>query len=173
MKLKVIKKQTNSRYCFICGLDNESGVKAPFYNLEDNSVATLFKFKDIHQSYPGRTHGGVISAMLDELVGRALWINKPNTYAVTTTMTVKFRKPVPYDTEIKGRGYIVKDSSRLYVGRGELYDMDNNLLAEVTANYLKMSSDKASNSTTNVEEEMCYDIPDDIMFFDFPEKCVE
>ena len=173
MKLKVIKKQTNSRYCFICGLDNESGVKAPFYNLEDNSVATLFKFKDIHQSYPGRTHGGVISAMLDELVGRALWINEPNTYAVTTTMTVKFRKPVPYDTEIKGRGYIVKDSSRLYVGRGELYDMDNNLLAEVTANYLKMSSDKASNSTTNVEEEMCYDIPDDIMFFVFPEKCVE
>lgn len=173
MELRVIKKQTNSKNCFICGLDNESGVKAPFYNLEDNSVATLFKFRDIHQSYPGRTHGGVVSAMLDELVGRALWINEPNTYAVTTTMTIKFRRPVPYDTQIKGRGYIVKDSSRLYVGRGELYDMDNNLLAEFNANYLKLSSSKASNSEINVEDEMCYDIPDEIKVFDFPEKNME
>ena len=82
MELKVVNKQTNSKYCFICGLDNESGVKAPFYNLEDDSVATLFEFKSNHQSYPGRTHGGVISAMLDELVGRALWIKEPNTYYV-------------------------------------------------------------------------------------------
>ena len=170
---KVVKRQTNSKNCFICGLDNNFGVKAPFYNMEDGSVATVFEFKFEHQSYPGRVHGGIISAMLDELIGRALWVKEPDNYAVTTTMTVKFRKPVPYDTMIKGRGYIVKDSSRLYVGRGELYDMDNNLLAEVNANYLKMSSDKASNSTTNVEEEMCYDIPDDIIIFDFPEKCME
>ena len=173
MEIKVVQKQTNSKYCFICGLDNESGVKAPFYNLEDDSVATLFKFKDFHQSYPGRTHGGVISAMLDELVGRALWIKEPNTYGVTTTMTIKFRRPVPYDTLIKGRGYIVKDSSRIFVGRGELYDMDGNLLAELNANYLKLPSDKASNSDVNVEEEMCYNIPDEVVSFDFPEKNIE
>ena len=173
MKINVVNKQTNSKYCFICGLDNESGVRAPFYNLEDDTVATVFKFQDIHQSYPGRTHGGVISAMLDELVGRALWIKEPDTYGVTTTMTIKFRKPVPYDTLIKGRGYIVKDSSRIFVGRGELYDMDNNLLAELNANYLKLPSDKASNSDVNIEEEMCYNIPDDVVSFDFPEKNLE
>ena len=170
MEIKVINRQTNSKNCFICGLDNESGVKAPFYNLEDNSVATIFKFKSEHQSYPGRTHGGIISAMLDELIGRALWIKEPDTYAVTTSMTIKFKKPIPYDTFIKGRGYIVKDSSRLYVGMGELYDMDNNLLASVEATYLKMSSEKASNSEVNVEEEMCYDIKDDVTYFEFPEK---
>jgi len=170
MKIKVVSRQTNSKNCFICGLDNESGVKAPFYNLEDDSVATIFQFKGHHQSYPGRTHGGIISAMLDELIGRALWIKEPNTYAVTTSMTIKFRKPVSYDTLIKGRGYIVKDSSRLYVGKGELYDMDNNVLAEVNATYLKMSSEKASHSEVNVEEEMCYDIVDNVEYFDFPEK---
>lgn len=173
MEIKVVSKQTNSRNCFVCGLDNEYGVKAPFYNLEDDSVATLFKFSSQHQSYPGRTHGGIISAMLDELIGRALWINEPDTYAVTTSMTVKFKKPVPYETMLKGRGYIVKNSSRLYVGKGELYDMDNNVLALVEATYLKMSSEKASNSETNVEEEMCYNIKDDIKSFDFPEKNIE
>ena len=173
MKIKVISRQTNSKNCFICGLDNESGVKAPFYNLEDESVATLFQFKSHHQSYPGRTHGGIISAMLDELIGRALWIKEPNTYAVTTSMTIKFKKPVPYDTVIKGRGYIVKDSSRLYVGKGELYDEENNLLASVVATYLKMTSEKASNSDVNVEEEMCYNIKDDIEYFEFPTKNIE
>ena len=170
MKLKVVKKQTNSKNCFVCGLDNESGVKAPFYILEDDSVATLFEFKSIHQSYPGRTHGGVISAMLDELVGRALWIKEPNTYAVTTTMTIKFRRPVPYGTRLKARGYIVKDGSRLYVGRGEIYDMDCNLLTEFNGTYMKLSSERASNSDTNVEEEMCYNIADDVVEFDFPER---
>lgn len=173
MEIKVVKKQANSKNCFICGLDNESGVKAPFYNLEDNTVATLFKYQSIHQSYPGRTHGGVISAMLDELVGRALWIDEPDTYGVTTTMTIKFRRPVPYDTLIKGRGYIVKNTSRLFVGRGELYDMDNNLLAELDATYLKLSSEKASNSDVNIEDEMCYIIPDDVVSFEFPERNVE
>ena len=170
MELKVVGKQRNSKNCFICGLDNESGVKAHFYNLEDNSVATIFEFKSNHQSYPGRTHGGIISAMLDELVGRALWIDEPETYAVTTTMSIKFRKPVPYDTKIKGRGYIVKNSSRMYVGYGELYDMDNNLLVEFNGNYMKLSSKMASNSENDVEDEMCYLIEDDIKSFDFPEK---
>jgi len=173
MKLKVVDKQTNSKNCFICGLDNSIGVQAPFYNMEDNSVATLFKFKSTHQSYPGRTHGGIISAMLDELVGRVLWIDEPNTYAVTTTMTIKFRKPVPYDTPLKGRGYMVKNSSRMYVGRGEIYDMDNNLLAEFSGNYMKLSSAQASNSECNVEEEMCYNIKDDVEYIDFPEKIKE
>lgn len=170
MQLKVVEKQKNSKYCFICGLDNESGVKAPFYNLEDGSVATLFTFQPHHQSYPGRTHGGVISAMLDELVGRALWVKEPDTYGVTTTMSIKFRKACPYGEQLKGRGYIVKDSSRMFVGVGEIYDMDNNVIAELSANYMKLSSAQASNSDVNVEEEMCYLIADNVAQFDFPAK---
>jgi len=170
MIVKVLEKQANSKNCFICGLDNESGVKAHFYNLEDDSVATLVTFQPHHQSYPGRTHGGVISAMLDELVGRALWIKEPNTYGVTTSMTIKFRKPCPYGEPLKGRGYIVKDSSRMFVGCGEIYDMNNNVIAELSANYMKLSSAQASNSDINIEEEMCYLIADDIKQFDFPEK---
>ena len=173
MKFKVVGKQKNSRNCFICGLDNESGVKAPFYNLEDKSVGTLFQFKEIHQSYPGRTHGGIISAMMDELVGRALWVDEPDSYAVTTTMSIKFRKPVPYNKPLKGRGYIEKNSSRLYTGKGEIYDMENNLLVEFSGTYMKLPSDKASNSDVVMDEEMCYDIKDNVIEIDFPERVME
>lgn len=38
--MKILSKQKNSRMCMICGLDNEYGVNAPFYNMEDGSVMT-------------------------------------------------------------------------------------------------------------------------------------
>ena len=57
--MRVIKRQKNSKNCIICGLDNEMGVKAPFYEMEDETVVSLFKYQDIHQSYPGRVHGGL------------------------------------------------------------------------------------------------------------------
>ena len=38
--MRVISKQRNSRMCIMCGLDNEYGVMAPFYNMEHGSVAT-------------------------------------------------------------------------------------------------------------------------------------
>lgn len=64
--MKVVRKQRNSRMCIICGLDNEYGVQASFYVMEDGSVMTRFAFRERHQSYPGRVHGGMITAMLDE-----------------------------------------------------------------------------------------------------------
>lgn len=165
--MKVIKKQLSSRNCIICGLDNESGLKAPFYNLDDNSVASIFEFKFNHQSYPGRTHGGMITALLDELIGRALWVKSPDIYAVTTSINVTFRKPVPLESTLKGRGYITFEASRWFSAKGEIYDLDGNLLAEATAKYLKLDPDLIQKGV-NIHEEMCYDIPDDVKEIDFP-----
>ena len=86
--MKVVGKQTNSRNCIVCGMDNQFGIKAPFYNMEDGSIATIFKYNFFHQSYPGRVHGGMITSMLDELIGRVLWISEPDVYAVTTSLEV-------------------------------------------------------------------------------------
>lgn len=165
--MKVLSKQLNSRNCIICGLDNDLGLKAPFYNLDDGSVASLFTYKSVHQSYPGRAHGGMITALLDELIGRALWVKSPDIYAVTTSINVSFRKPVPYDTILKGRGYITFEASRWFSAKGEIYDMDGNILAEATAKYLKLPPDVIQKGV-DIHEEMCYLIPDDVKEFDFP-----
>ena len=68
--MKVLRTQRNSKNCVICGMENPLGLKAPFYILDNDSVASVFTFKKEHQSYPDRTHGGMISALLDELIGR-------------------------------------------------------------------------------------------------------
>lgn len=168
MQLKVIKTQNNSKNCIICGMENPFGLKAPFYILEDGSVASVFKFKNEHQSYPDRTHGGMVSALLDELMGRALWVNEPETFGVTTTLNITYRKPVPLETKIKARSYITFNSTRGFVAKGEIFDMDNNLLAQGEAKYFKLPFERVFSNNSTQHEEMCYQIPIDLKYLDFP-----
>ena len=159
--MKVLKKQNNSDYCLICGVNNPAGLNAPFYEVEDNTVITKFKFKNEHQSYPGRAHGGMISALLDELVGRAMWIYDPNIWGVTMTLNVKFRKPVPLETELKAVGRIDNQTTRTFTGSGEILDLNGNILAEATATYMKLPLDKIADTSENSSAADVY-VPDDI-----------
>lgn len=157
--MKVIKKQTNSKMCFICGIDNEFGLKAPFYEMEDKTVVSLFSYKECHQSYPGRVHGGLITAMLDEIAGRAIWIDEPETWGVTMNLNIKFRKAVPYDTPLKAVGKIIKNTHRIFVGIASMYDIDNNLLVEAEVTYIKLPISKIAE---DVHEDVNILIPDDV-----------
>ncbi len=161
--MKVLKKQTNSKMCYICGMDNPFGLKAPFYEMEDGSLVSIFEYKDLHQSYPGRTHGGLITAMLDEIAGRVIWITEPTTWAVTVSINVKFRKPVLYDTKLKAVGKIIKNTKRTFVSDAKIYDMDKNLLAEAEVVYIKLPIDKISQ---DAHEELNIYYPDDVTEID-------
>lgn len=159
--MKVISKQRNSKMCIICGLDNEYGLRAPFYNMEDGSVMTLFKYREQHQSYPGRVHGGLITAMLDEMGLRALWAKEGNedTFGVTFSLETKYRKPVPYGAELIGKGTIIKNSANFFTTDACIMDKEGNVLANGKINYLKLDPQKiAENVCTH--EEMCYLIED-------------
>lgn len=138
--MKVKRKQFNTRKCFVCGMENEWGVKAPFYEMEDNSVISFVVFDELHQSYPGRVHGGVVSAVLDEVGGRALWALEPEAWAVTGSLNVRYFKPTPYLKKLKVVGRITKNTSRAYVGVAELFDGDT-LLARSEGTYFKLKAE--------------------------------
>lgn len=70
IKNKVTKKQHNSKMCFVCGLKNVAGLKASFYETEDGALVATFTPAAVHQSYPGRLHGGIASTILDTAPGR-------------------------------------------------------------------------------------------------------
>lgn len=139
MKKKVVKKQNCAQNCFICGVDNTAGLGGEFYELEDGTVAGLFTAKSHHQSYPGRVHGGVITAMLDETIGRAIQVGDPDTWGVTVELTTRYKHPVPYDVPLIVTGRIVKDSRLLFVGEGELILPDGTVAATAGAKYMKQA----------------------------------
>lgn len=171
--MKVISKQKNSRMCMICGLDNEYGVRAPFYNMEDGSVMTIFKYREQHQSYPGRVHGGLIASMIDEMGLRALWAKElsEEKFGVTMSLETNYRKPVPYDTELIGRGVVVKDTSKFVVTDACIMDIYGNVLANGTVKYIKLDVDKIKEDIS-VHEEMPYLIEDDVREINYEERKV-
>ncbi len=161
--MKVTSKQRNSRMCAICGMDNKYGLRAQFYNMEDGSVMTKFKYREEHQSYPGRVHGGLITAMLDEMGLRALWAKEgtEESFGVTLSLDTKYRKPVPYNTEIIGKGIVIKENSKFFVVDSQILDLEGNVLANGTIKYIKLDVNKISEDV-QIHEEMCYLLEDDV-----------
>jgi len=154
--MKVVSKQKNSKTCFICGMYNPAGVRAHFYNMEDGSVMTKFRFRQDHQSYPRRVHGGIISAMLDELACRAYWAKDDSVLAVTMSMEVKFRKPVPYDEDLIGKGVVYSDSRKFFKSKVEIRDKAGTLLANGDVVYIKLPADKIA-TESEIEKDMLYE----------------
>ena len=109
MRHRVLGKQPNSRMCLVCGLKNPLGLKASFFELDNGELMALFRPLKEHQSYPGRLHGGIAAAILDETIGRAIMIpHDDEIWGVTVEFTTRYRKPVPLEEEIRVIGRIGK-----------------------------------------------------------------
>ena len=139
MRVKVTAKQPNSKMCFVCGLANDFGLKSRFYELENNEIMAVFMPAEEHQSYPGRLHGGVAAAILDETICRATMKHEAsNFWGVTVDFSMKFRKPVPLDREIRVIARVRQENKRTFEGTGEIILADNSVAVEGNGRYLKM-----------------------------------
>jgi len=149
MRYKVLSKQFNTDRCFVCGMLNDSGTKAEFYNCmrEDGEQVLITKItpNEVHQSYPNRMHGGVISALLDESIGRSIQYAHPDIWAVTMHLNVTFRKPVPLDQILYIESKITNIGSRAFEGEGKIFIGDTTL-ANATAKFFRVPFEEAFKS---------------------------
>jgi uncharacterized protein (TIGR00369 family) len=142
---KVRAAQNVSRMCLVCGIENVAGLRARFFELDDGELAGVFQPRAEHQGYPGRLHGGIASAILDETIGRAINIADTHTWGVTVELTVRYRKPVPLDREVTAVGRITRDSNRLFEGTGEIVLEDGTVAVEARGKYVKMPLEGIAN----------------------------
>jgi acyl-coenzyme A thioesterase PaaI-like protein len=84
--------------CWGCG-DNPNGLHLPLPVEEGlTEYEAYFEFDERHQGGPGIAHGGLVAAALDEAAGLlATWYAFPT---VTGRIFVRFRRPVPINTEL-------------------------------------------------------------------------
>jgi acyl-coenzyme A thioesterase PaaI-like protein len=107
----------------------------------------------MHQSYPGRMHGGVITAALDETIGRAIMIQYGESiWGVTVELSVRFLKPVPLGVPLTIVGRITSDKSRIFEGSGELLLPDGSVAADCVGKYVKMDITKIADFDYEREE---------------------
>ena len=147
--------------CLVCGRDNPFGLHAHFYELAPDEPAAagatepaaaasagpaagrellgVFTPREEHQSYPGRLHGGVSSAILDETIGRAILLVEPGAWGVTAEFTIRFRKPLPLGGEVRCVARLTRDTRRLFEGSGEILLPDGSVAVEASGKYVKMT----------------------------------
>lgn len=152
MKYKVVKKQNNAKTCIVCGLKNDIGLKTEFYELENGELVGLCIPKDEHQSYPERLHGGISSALLDETIGRSVCIVEPEMWGVTIELSLKYRKPVPLNEEIKIVGRVTKNNHRIFEGTGEIILPNGDVAVTAFGRYMKMPIEKITGADFEEDE---------------------
>jgi acyl-coenzyme A thioesterase PaaI-like protein len=153
MPHRVTRKQPNSRMCLVCGLKNIGGLQASFFELDSGELVALFTPRDEHQSYPGRLHGGLITAILDETIGRAVMITCPEeVWGVTIEFTTRFKKPVPLGVELKVVGRIVKEEGRVFEGSGEILLPDGEVAATGVGKYLRLPIGRIADFDIDAQE---------------------
>lgn len=166
MRYKVNKKQKNCEYCAVCGVKNPFGFDARFYETDTHEVIGIFKTKFMQQSYPSRVHGGVISAMMDEVIGRAMWIDEPDGLAVTVELHLRYKKPIPIDAKLKCIGRITRNTRKIFEGSGEIFLEDGTVAVEATGKYWKMKPEEIETDGVGDDLWIMLDNEDDPEYID-------
>jgi len=148
---KITGKQPNSAECFVCGLENEKGLKAQFFETDSGELVALFTPHILHQSYPGRVHGGIAACILDETIGRAVQISQPDVWGVTVELNIAYKKPLPYGVQLKAVGRITKENRMMFEGEGEIYSPDGQIAAIAKAKYVKMRMEQIAEDCVKMD----------------------
>jgi hypothetical protein len=99
--------------CFVCGRENPIGFHLTFFADEHGSVHADYTPREEHQGYPGVMHGGLVTALLDELIGRTAIAS--DLWCMTAKLQVRFRKPVPIGEMRLQDGTLVAEAEGVYL----------------------------------------------------------
>lgn len=146
------RSQNLSRDCFICGVENQYGVKTRFYQSRNKEVIALFTLLPEHQSYPGVAHGGLSAAILDETIGRAIMAyHGQNTFGVTLDLHMRYRRPVPLDTPLHVIGRVISEQGRTFEGSGELLLPDGRIAVSAHGKFIKRRAEQITDANFETE----------------------
>ncbi len=138
MKFDIINRQKISKNCFVCGIENDLGLKTKFYETSNDEVIGIFMPNEKLQSYPKILHGGISATILDETIGRAMMIkDDKDTFGVTIELTIRYRKPVPLNQELKVIAKITNDRGKLVEGTGKLILPNGDVAVTAKGKYMR------------------------------------
>lgn len=130
------RRQPGSALCFVCGRENPHGLRVDFFD-DGQLVWTELTPADHHQGWPGVLHGGIVSAVLDETIGRVAFLH--DRWVQTARLELRFHKPAPLGQRLVAIGELTRDARRLMEMRGQLFAAEGNeLLAEASGTFVRL-----------------------------------
>ncbi len=126
-------EEARNDFCFACGKANPIGLKMTFCE-RDGRYLSVFTPGPEHQSYDGALHGGIIGAVLDEVMGRVHC--KRGLKVVTARMETRFRHPTPVGQALTVSSWGVRERGKLIETAGSVALPDGTVTAEAKATLL-------------------------------------
>jgi acyl-coenzyme A thioesterase PaaI-like protein len=128
------------RLCYACGNANERGLHMTFRR---EGARTICEYTPCayQQGYPGRMHGGVVSTLIDETMGWAVYHARE--WGATARLNIRYRQPVALEQTLRIEAWITKNRGRLMELRAEVLGGDGRLLAEGEGVFMKLDGEMA------------------------------
>jgi acyl-coenzyme A thioesterase PaaI-like protein len=120
--------------CFICGTENPHAPGLTWYVDEAGTVSSAFTLTLAQQGPPGHAHGGASAAILDEVMGAAVW--QAGYTVAAAKIEVNYRRPVPLDQPLNTRGFITRRRGRKIYAQGEICLPDGTVAVEGRGLYI-------------------------------------
>lgn len=120
--------------CFGCSPSNPAGLKLTFEEEEGKLYASWDPLPHF-QGYVNVLHGGIIATLLDEVGAWCIYVTA-NTSGVTSSMTVRYLKPVYISkgtVRVEAELVMLQEKSGLY--RCRLFDGEGRQCAEADIEY--------------------------------------
>lgn len=129
---------TNNNRCFACGADNPIGLRLSFSQVREGVVEAKCTLRGEFQGWAGISHGGITAALLDEAMAYAA-LNE-GIPVVTAKMEVRYRRPVPVETELILIGEVISKKGRAVETQAKLVLPDGKVGAEASGIYMPVDS---------------------------------
>ena len=132
-----MKKVPESKGCFVCGEGNPSGLKLGLFH-DDGMVTAKYNPKEDHTGYENIVHGGIISAILDEVMVWTPW-SVTGKQCVTAEIMLRFIKPLKLGSKVTVTGKLIRSMGKLHYAEAQMKDADGVVYATATGKYIEMN----------------------------------
>lgn len=122
-------------HCYVCGSENPHGIGLTWYAKEDGSIFSEFTLTLKQQGPLGHIHGGASAAVLDEVIGVAIWRAGYNVAVVN--MDINFRRAIPVNTTVTVEARMTEKHGRKIYGTGKIRLPDGSVAVSCKGIYVE------------------------------------
>ncbi len=139
----IVLRPRPDNHCVGCGGANPLSLRLSFlHNLDDEIVQTWITPTSTMQGAMGTVHGGLVSLLLDEVMGKALSVRTIK--APTARLEVNFRKPMRVGIRYHCWSRLEEMQGRKFRVRACIEDADGTVIAEGHGLFVSPRSDSHS-----------------------------
>jgi acyl-coenzyme A thioesterase PaaI-like protein len=127
-------------HCFICGTENQRGLKCRF-ECEGDTVRSTFATEPWMAGYEGVVHGGLVGAVLDEALVWAAYA-KTQRFGVTAEIQVRYLKPLLVGGPCTVEGILLEDKVKMWLAESKVFRDPSQVIARATGKIMPLTGKK-------------------------------